>query len=1730
MIDKMTHKSENMLKLLLIMKVSLPDINYLYMVIILIKFLGMFIISNFFMLSENIYSKNFIQLLRTITCFGIFSNISYNLYSSLSYIFLFLILTYLGLYLWAYKLIRSEDRLNSMDKVSRVVKIINCFNIAYLLLSQHFIEYFSFTYYISFSSKENTIHTLFNQQADYSLLVFNSLGIIFMNVFMTFSFHLLNEPTNITKSSFKLHVNFYCIVTALIYANLQVFHFTDEILDDTSAYNMKIAQFTMILLFFTAQFLKRLHIFYFRSIIFYAIQAVYSYCFFSCIIEIIIYLTSCPITNSQHVMALVVAKAIYSGMYILLSFYVYNGSFNKECNSVLFKEYYNDKFTYYELQSFYYFQNLMITCIQNKNLEGVFKIGFNHKADCSFNNCICRKVKSDFSNISIILENIYNRLNFVKNPKINLLYFEYLLLLRKSDIFAYGMVKTYLHKNRNKMDIFEKVFFHLLLFQSIDLFNNNYVKTLSDFHVYKAIWNKVSLHKSIDGSINDIIKVFEYFIDFKDKFDNYLKIENGVINSFIFNEFNNLVYNCVNLKKYYKNMKISIKENFKNSKCMDFELSYKLSLFFKLFNKKIPESISKLLLNENEELYTLVEDKFTNGRHYNIIFSVNQMFEVKYFSYKLAELMGHQHSTLIGNDLHNIFPRELRENHKKVILKHILIDNNYKFHRRTIAFTSNNSNFLIALRACAFTSFNNELEFICDVEVLYEDPKVYYFVLDVHFNMLSMNKTFEQAYYIDFDLLKRLDLDILKLMDVPQNSVKAKFKESLTAIYTQKEIKNFFFIFNNLFSLNLYLSDQERNIMLKDHYYILNNQTLKESDTSNNIKRDDTSSIISELHRINFDKSSRSLVSQRKSIRMMNSQKDKIFNIQKDKQIIIQILEKVKSKQRDLDLKEEDIKKLESSIRTLRLEDKHNITFKINIYLKNFIDTVFYIVKINEEVVDQPTAVSTYLYDSFNPKNFHLGFKNSGISKITKRSKLADSKFFLSKENINLDPKTITDLKKDDIQRQAKNNKSYLRTLFINQISAPMFSGFKHDKSKKAESTILLILVASLIVIVALHSYLFYFKTTFLDTITTNFECQFWMNYQNLSLNFLHSAIITWMFELAGLSIKSKHYDRQERIKYWTGLYRNSFFKFYDYLDTFDNSTVLQSMHRKNNLFNKISMDWENIAYNTSMFSELNYLQYAAYTLTQIENTTLLSESINDMFLFQQYTSNINKVITKEDKMIYFINNNAPTIFMFMKGAETAILEITDNVFNNTIVIIYIIDGIIIALFLFLTIFARSILNKFDTKFFKLILAMFIDIKKPKESSYKTPLEIGIIRTNIKNFKFLMENIDYEIKEDITVKNLLDIAKQHKIESITSQRIEETPKPKTPNTLTTENRLLPTTTNNNNTTTQNNNNTIVNDKTTSNLPFVNDISRSLVKSRVGLSHLNTRYDKNGNMMEEDFMLITNNMILNETKHHELQLIKVSKYFLFIALAIFLILMLTNIMISSQNFNFFNTLRKLSESFIGLYTAIAQLFNYTRLSVFNFKKLPDNPSYTYVSILTDLGTSTASFTLFRNNYLSYLPGVTNFINNGYTLDGNTTRLFCPDEDTCELNSKGVSAGYQSSMRFIQLIYSDFQKLTIKNPTFDDVKGFFYKTQYNAVLSEVEVVLGNIATTMYGVVLDDFDKLVSSFHGTMTVLGLICLVFAALVIIYIIFIFLTRMKIYLNSIIYSANKFNNALYKE
>jgi hypothetical protein len=364
-----------------------------------------------------------------------------------------------------------------------------------------------------------------------------------------------------------------------------------------------------------------------------------------------------------------------------------------------------------------------------------------------------------------------------------------------------------------------------------------------------------------------------------------------------------------------------------------------------------------------------------------MIIEINDIFEVKYFPYKLAAALGHNQSDIINQDLHNIFPKELRENHKKVILKNLLIENNFKMSKKTFAFTSNNKILPIKAKLCSFPNFLKNLSYIINIELLDEnDKRIFYFILCENFNFISIDRNLERFYSLDYSILQKLNADILSFFDISHSMITNKFITRLKYLYGLNEVKSFFSTFYNIFNLNLKHNDYDNLLKPQTHKMIRMKKKDAESSTPMNSRIELNRNSKANIMEVKTLKSTKFM--HRMSIRQINtshsntSNMNCILKLSKEKKIFINSLEKIKIQALELDLGPEHLNRLEECISILRLTRNFS-HFGIKIQLRNFIDTPYYIVRIHENTKK----------DLFLTKNKRFLFFKKFLNKIIDQNK-----------------------------------------------------------------------------------------------------------------------------------------------------------------------------------------------------------------------------------------------------------------------------------------------------------------------------------------------------------------------------------------------------------------------------------------------------------------------------------------------------------------------------------------------------------------------------------------------------------------------------------------------------------------------------------------------------------------------------------------------------------------------
>jgi len=224
------------------------------------------------------------------------------------------------------------------------------------------------------------------------------------------------------------------------------------------------------------------------------------------------------------------------------------------------------------------------------------------------------------------------------------------------------------------------------------------------------------------------------------------------------------------------------------------------------------------------------------------------------------------------NDIHIIFPEKLRENHKKVILQHLLVNKNIYFVKKTFAFTSYNKLLPIQLKTSPFPNLSNNMMYIANIELLEDENQKnenkYHFILDGEFELISVTQNLEDNFCIYYQLLKKLNVEVLKLFDIQNQAILEKLQNELNEISKEKNKAIFNNIFNTIFNLSITDDTNHTNVKIKIY---------KDYDDSNNSI--DEISLVNEKSPIESNNISAniSILNAQKNVPEKKEQKNNIF-------------------------------------------------------------------------------------------------------------------------------------------------------------------------------------------------------------------------------------------------------------------------------------------------------------------------------------------------------------------------------------------------------------------------------------------------------------------------------------------------------------------------------------------------------------------------------------------------------------------------------------------------------------------------------------------------------------------------------------------------------------------------------------------------------------------------------------------------------------------------------------
>ena len=134
------------------------------------------------------------------------------------------------------------------------------------------------------------------------------------------------------------------------------------------------------------------------------------------------------------------------------------------------------------------------------------------------------------------------------------------------------------------------------------------------------------------------------------------------------------------------------------------------------------------------------------------------------------------------------------------------------------------------------------------------------------------------------------------------------------------------------------------------------------------------------------------------------------------------------------------------------------------------------------------------------------------------------------------------------------------------------------------------------------------------------------------------------------------------------------------------------------------------------------------------------------------------------------------------------------------------------------------------------------------------------------------------------------------------------------------------------------------------------------------------------------------------------------------------------------------------------------------------------------------------------------------------------------ELCGLNSRGIDSGIESTLHEIKTIYRDFVLKTSQLPKKDEIIKYFNTDMFKLVNLEAEYIFSEINDEFTNKIFEDMKVIFNSVNGSIMILGIISIICNIFIVFYLIFGFLSMLRSYLKTILYSCNKFNKALFDE
>ena len=1387
-------------------------------------------------------------------------------------------------------------------------------HIVYIFFS-YIIEFLSYIYYIEIFPDDFVIKKdeKISEVLHKIFFILNGIFLIIYNINNYFFILIANRPGTDKSYPLKAKIKSYKLYTLILFQNLSLVHPLKFYLKENKNKIWSIVYILVIFLLLIWLYFLSLKLYNFDNFINYFLSFIGEFCFASILLELLLYLLSIKTKNSRELVFLLFIKFMLSICLYFTLKKIYQKLMMKTIKKRLFcnnpcSQSFDDNMS----NSVLFIRELF----EQKNMRYLSKINGcikEHTNQCSNYNCGCRII-NNISNIkkteqiafiedlikklNYYIETILIHYNYQNNFELSILLSEHFHLFQNNTILSYSILQTLIHNHHQYLTVREITIIYELMNKYIAFVLKQKAK---DLNLEKYKGDKIILTKKIKELelrqfLNIIIKIktsikfmsfysnqFVVIINHKDNYENstFIKMDE------IFNEIkyinspylnNKLLREIINYFSKEISYSKDITQIFQDldgySKLLPYEFFYKIFLFVDYFwNGEIPNNLLNIFYGFtsnrnlysteiNPEIYRLLEFKYNEiflhkNIKYNILLKISKGIKISYISESLIRKLNYNQSNLINNDLEALLIKDLAEPHAYNIKHYFILQQNYIF-KDKFKFIFDNQGYMIEskINSTLQIGINKNILIIVTIEINPKSDEIQFY-LNKNLNIISINKNFQDIFYLSLALIKEFKIELKELFGIDINDIDKSFKKDLQKIRKIREYKILDtkeYILKNLFKNK----NQNNNYYINSKYIVNENKDKDEPDDENEehkiLKKEKTKKrkILNIFQKLIDNKSTQLFYIRPKKFNI--TKENFLLNLKK-------IFEKINSYEQDK-LERKNIYKdyLKYTANYNELVKNKNMCFYIQIEPRLVYDTTFFYCRVDSYSIQN-------ILENKNNSSYEL--KNVNTTTATElelnstynNSKIYDKREKIEKDkNINIFSDDIKFLnEKSKINKLINNNISYFREkLKANKTSKFRLCGF-----------LLLCIFALLITCIITLNY----QTELIQKDDKIFDALYYNYYQRTQFIYLNSIVLSIYYELLNISVQNVVEDNKDvlhligkNIELSHQLFIRYYMDFKIELNE-DFSKLYEPL-----IANKISVSWENRVFHNDYNSELALIIYRILDSIS-HNFTENDFQDCEILLLEKYLEIDRKATPVKGnfiKLIYYLSHNYDFVLrQYFLSLEDSFFLSLNNFSKQTTSIYIVLEVIAFISFLLFFIINAYFLITSNKYIFQNILFMFIDFSQVNEYTFNNKHLNILIKKRISNYLLLLN--------EFTPKNLEALKKDKDIENRNSDfmNLKVTIDEEIPETSKDEGKLFQNKRNKKKTRKKK-----VYDKIGSNDSFVKDSTLNMNSQNYLLNNSNNSANNKGlKILNDDIHTLNNKDLINISNNNINSMNPSSNYFL-----------------------------------------------------------------------------------------------------------------------------------------------------------------------------------------------------------------------------------------------------------